>query len=160
MKRRLLLLPLAMVASLVWSVGAQAETLLNEQVPITLTFPNPCSPTSGETITITGTEHVDVHTIVGQDGALHLQVEDNLDNVTGLSSTGVSYTVVGFDQFHLNIRPTETTIPGNETQIDVLRLIGIGGQPTISVTLRHHGTENANGTVTADFFVMDVSCDG
>jgi hypothetical protein len=157
MKWRLVAIPLAVTASLIWTVGAQAAQVFNVDVPLAVTFPNPCAPGSGETIAFTGTIHVLFNETFPPDGSIHVQFEDNVHDVTGLSSTGVTYSGVGGDWFELNASPP---FPFNATATDVFGLISDGATANFLVTATFHITVNADGTVTATVSNVRIACKG
>jgi len=154
MLRRFLPIPLAIAASLAWSIGAQAAVQVNQNVPLNVTEFNPCT---SEFIAFSGTIHLLAAETASTNGGVHLIFQDNVQGVMGVSDTGTIYTGVGGDWFELNAVPP---FPFAATGTDVFGLISHGSTANFKVIATMHMTVNADGTVTSTVSDLRFSCNG
>jgi hypothetical protein len=147
------MLAIAVGAVLVIAPGAQAAVQQNISIPFDVSLFLPCN---GDTVDATGPVHmVSALTINGN----HFSevVHFNAYGITGTSeATGAKYQGTGVtdDMFGGSF----TNGQSRETFINRFDFIGQGSAPNSITHETFHVTVNANGTVTAFFDNVTVSC--
>jgi hypothetical protein len=84
-------------------------------------------------------------------------IEDNVNDVKGVSDTGTVYSGVGGDWFEVNAVPP---FPVVITATDVFGLISQGATANFKVIATFHITVNADGTLTSSVSDLRISCNG
>jgi hypothetical protein len=120
---------------------------------------------SGEVILVSGTVHFVVVETADDAGGLHVALEQNFANVTGVGTTsGDSYRVTdlglpgpGRDALYV---PPGGALPRTETVRSDIRFISIGSGGNLLAQISSHLTINANGDVTVDSATFELTCVG
>lgn len=104
---------------------------------------------NGDNVSITGTLHLQLNQVVSSDGATHLSISENLQNVHGVdTTTGAAYHVTGGASATENLPVSSATVV---TIVERLNFIGTGTAPDFVATLDQHMTINANGVTTVTY---------
>jgi hypothetical protein len=115
---------------------------------------------AGETVLLLGELHIVFHITITEDGHVTVKSQANPQGVSGVGSTtgdkyqgtGVTSTTATFDEVE--------EFPAEFTLINNFRIIGQG--PAGNDLLVHttdHVTVNANGEMTADVHIENVTCE-
>src|SRR5215208_901865 len=161
--RRIALLAAA-VAMLLFALApaAQARVVFNDDVTSSFSGPTLCG---GEDIFFEVTNHMLMTSTEDQAGGSHLVVHSNFTKTEGVGlQSGAKYVIRQISNAGVNaqpVDPAETTNTFETTAVimgSVHRLGEAGPQPDdISVLLRYHITQNANGEVT-NVYVEKIVC--
>jgi hypothetical protein len=148
---------LAAVLAAVSAAGASAAattTTINEVVPFSTVFDNPCT---GEPVTLTGNLHVLIHITDNGAGGFVAKEHFQPQGVTGVGATGTEYQGTGVTQDETASNPG----PQFEmTFINNFRIISHGPSPNFAAHDTVHVTFNNNGDLTATVVNSSVECQG
>jgi hypothetical protein len=142
--------------------AAQAEIVYNAVETRSFSSPTLCG---GEDILFEVTEHTLITSTEDQAGGSHLVFHTNFMKTEGVGlQSGASYVIRQINNSSVNAQPVdpeETTNTLESTAVirgSVIHLGEAGPQPDdISVLIRYHITQNANGVVT-DVYVENIVC--
>jgi len=134
-----------------------AVTNSNIEVPFSSTVLVTCANGgSGELVDITGTLHVVAHTVVAPNGNVSFFAHNQLQWAKGVGQiTGDVYQANGVTH---EVEANATGLPFTTTTADNVLLIGPGPGNNRRVHMTIHLTVNANGEVTADVNIVEVTC--
>ena len=111
---------------------------------------------TGEFVDITGTLHVVAHTTVAPNGNISFFAHSQLQWAKGVGQiTGDVYQANGVTH---QVTADATGLPFTTTTTDNVLLIGPGPGNNRRVHMTIHLTVNANGEVTADVNIIEVTC--
>jgi opacity protein-like surface antigen len=148
LKAALLGLALALVPA-----SASAAVVQNVTMPLNQVVLNPCN---GDTFTATGNIHLVMAETADGSGGLHIHVDVNVSNVTGVGSvTGATYHGIGGFWFEISGHPP---FPFTTTSTNVFGLISQGSTANLVVTSTFHLTVNADGTVISSVDRFSFAC--
>lgn len=137
------------------SAFAQAGTYTEvDRAPITVTFPNPCT---GEDVTVSGYFQVVFHITEDANGGIHVAVEGNASQVSGVGTSGTKYRATGGFWEEFNV-PAGGAI--DYTLVDVINLISQGSGDNFAFHVTLHFTVDANGNPTAEVVNISAECRG
>ena len=149
-----LLMVVACLATAAGPSPARAEVLLNERMPVTITFLEECS---GEEILITGEAHLLGSITTTKDGRMRRHAHVNL-NGTGVGLTSGNEYVVN-DNFKIR----EVTDPAEcgfkYEDVERIRLISKGAQPNQMVVIGLKLSQNAECQMTSEI-TAETDCRG
>jgi hypothetical protein len=149
MKRLAILISVASLAAILAS-SAVASTTVTTRFPFTLS-----AGECGEVITASGTATLIVTTQVLHDGGLLLSTQLHTQQVTGTSSTGVTYHGTA------SSGTTDLSLPsggGTATMTDNFQLVGTMNAPTFDVTEIIHITVTPSGEIAVSFSTTTITC--
>jgi hypothetical protein len=155
MKRMPLLLAVVAVLVVVLAPPAQAQAT-SERIPISGTFPNPCT---GEEFTFEGTLHLVGNDFLDSSGGAHFKGHSNLQ-AQGVSPSGAKYviTAVGNEELRFNI-DAESAFTSTQTfPVHIIRQGEDGTEEDYHAQFVVHFTQNANGELTADVANIEFDC--
>lgn len=158
MRLRYLLATLGIVAGAILAIApaAQAAVTRNVSVPVNLSLTIPCN---GDTVTLTGSEHLLISTTISSDGDhFTADIVLNHQGVSGTDlTTGANYQGTGGS----HVQESGNLLNGQEqiSTNDNFQLIGQGSAPNVVFEQEGHLTINANGTFVVDFGdPFNISC--
>ena len=136
------------------NVGVSFAVTLNERVPFTVEFTNPCN---GEVIAFEGVLHNLARETADGSGGFHLAFHYNL-TVRGVGqSTGATYVGAEALTDRVNVKPP---YPVTATFTIHTNVIGQGQVPNFLGHVTAHTTVNANGQVTSEIIKVRTECRG
>jgi hypothetical protein len=160
MKRILLLLAAVAMLVVALAPAAQAQATserVNERIPISGSFPNPCT---GEVFTFEGTLHLVGHTVVDSSGGVHFKGHEQI-NAQGVSDTGAKYVFTGvFNEEVTFDIDGESAFTATQTfPVHIIRQGEDGTEEDYhQVPFVTHLTWNANGELTAEVINIEFDC--
>ncbi len=155
MRKFLVLFSLVGVAALSTVAASQAAVVSHTSVPFASSILNTCN---GDTVSFTGTFDQTTRITTAGSGRVNEGFDIRIDGAGVGSATGASYIV------HVTIHATSNNVPLNAdgaavtTDTATFNAIGQGNVPNISIHSVFHETVTPDGTVTADFFLDNVTC--
>src|SRR5262245_59718899 len=156
MKPRSLIIS-AFAALVLISMPARAAVTQNFPVPINITVFIPCANGgAGESILISGNLHFLTSTTFDQGGGFHFSQQANPQGVAGIGlTTGDNYRATGVNR--QDVSSTSTGVV-QFTMINRFDMIGQGPGNNFSVQETEHVTILADGTMTASFDNISITC--
>ena len=143
---------LAIVMFFAVRMPAQADTIVNQVVPISFALTNPCN---GEAVTFSGNEHITSHLTFDGSGGVHIGNHVNFQDVTGAGSFGNKYQIPAVENQSFNAK-----VGQEETETVSELVVSQGSAPNFVVKFDFHTTINPDGTVTSYFNNFTTECRG
>lgn len=135
------------------SLMAQATTVTtNQEVPVDTTV----FDCNGQPVVLSGTMHMVVHFTTDANGGTHVTTHSNYQDVSGTSTSGLTYRGVNNVQTTFNSSGPQSEV----TTVDNVLLASQGATDNLRVSFTTHTTINANGVATAAFTRFTITCNG
>ena len=153
-RRRLLLASSTLAATTLaaWTGSpVQAATVVNTDVPVSITLSNPCN---GEIIPLSGMEHFVFRLTYDNNGGVHVGGHENIQ-LTGIDNDGNTY--VGNLE---NLSDENAEVGHEDTSTLSFEVVSKESAPNFLVHAVFHVTVNPDGTVTARVADFTAECRG
>jgi hypothetical protein len=141
-----------LLAIIVLITPASAEVLSNQTVPLSGTVVNPCN---GETVAVTGEEHLLFRLTSSQDGSIHLGLNQNARATGEELTTGATYSLNFTESGNVTSSfppPFAFTVVSHEN------FLGRGDAPSFLLHATLSITVDANGDLFATVINMTTQC--
>ena len=130
---------------------ANAGNVINTWQDLNSTISDSCT---GENFPVSGKVHIQENTTTNPNGTFHVHVTENAAGLQGVGPiTGTKY------QIPIVVSETVNMAAGQEMTLDeIANVISDGSSSNEQLRIRMHITMNANGVVTVDNMLAEITC--
>ncbi len=157
MRRILLILAVMALLMVALAVPAFAQAAGNGAINLREPWTIELTSCTGEPFTLEGEIHVVAHPTVDSAGGAHFNGHINIQG-RGQTASGDKYVLNHTSMFEGKSDANSADVSTDTVHLNLIRQGEDGTEDDLSIPLRIHFTQNANGEYTAEYFFGDIVC--